>query len=99
MRGFAGLRGILYPNRLPISESTSRKTLQARGDGETPIVGHRGSRSWYALARLVLVGSPAILAASESRAGGLIPIGFDPSRPLIVATDGSVAYDAPTCDF
>jgi hypothetical protein len=63
------------------------------------MIRHRGSRSWYAPARLALVGSLAILAASESRAGGLIPIDFDPSRPLIVATDGSVAYDAPTGNF
>ena len=56
-------------------------------------------RSWYALARLALAGSLAVSCAGESRAGGLIPIQFNQNGPFIVATDGSVTYDASTGDF
>jgi hypothetical protein len=63
------------------------------------MIDHKTMRSWYPLARLALVGSLAISYASESRAGGLIPINFDQNRPFILATDGSVAYDASTGDF
>jgi hypothetical protein len=63
------------------------------------MMGLQGWRRGFALARLALVGSLAILGASESRAAGLIPIIFDQSRPVIVATDGSVAYNASTGGF
>ena len=56
-------------------------------------------RSRYAFARLALVGALAISYASESRAGGLIPINFDQNGPFVIATDGSVTYDASTGDF
>ena len=63
------------------------------------MIHHKTLRPWYALARLALVGSLAISYASESRAGGLIPINFNQNGPFIIATDGSVAYDASTGDF
>jgi hypothetical protein len=63
------------------------------------MMGLQGWRARVALARLALAGALAILGASESRAAGLIPITFDQTRPVIVATDGSVAYNASTDGF
>jgi hypothetical protein len=62
-----------------------------------------GSNRWRRLSarlRLTLaVGALVLWSAGESQAGGLIPFSFDPSRPTILATDGSVTYDASTGDF
>ncbi len=63
------------------------------------MIHHETLRTWYALARLAVLGSLAISYAGESRAGGLIPINFDQNGPFIIATDGSVTYDSSTGDF
>jgi hypothetical protein len=52
------------------------------------------------LTRLTLVvGALALWPAAECRAGGLLPINFNPNGPLILATDGSVTYDQTTGNF
>jgi len=45
------------------------------------------------------VGVLGLSPAAECRAGGLLSINFDQTRPVILATDGSVTYDQASGDF
>jgi len=57
----------------------------------------------YALSALtplaMAVGVLGLSPAAECRAGGLLSINFDQTRPVILATDGSVTYDQASGDF
>jgi hypothetical protein len=49
------------------------------------------------LSRLAIaIGVVLVSSATECRAGGLLPFDFDPNRPTILATDGSVSYTQST---
>jgi hypothetical protein len=64
------------------------------------MTGSNRSRRPFVRLRLGLaVGVLVLVSAGQTRGGGLVPITFDSNRPTIVATDGSVTYDATSGDF